>query len=392
MNDYRTRILIVVSSLEYGGAQRQIIELVNNLDSSRYLIHVASLSDYVPLTSQFHGEVPVHIVYKRSRFDVGVVFKLLALISKYRFQILHSYLFDAAIAVRLAGLLSKHPVKVIDSERNSDYQFKKIQLIAYKLTRHLSDVIIANSRSGANFNSVALNVAPEKYRVIYNGVDTDRFRPQNREAMRQRLQIPAHSKVVGVFASFKAQKNHPFLLDAILSVCDNHPELKLLLVGDMLYAGTQGSKEYRAAVLKRINDTKLKSISMLLGNRDDIENLYPACDVTVLPSRFEGTPNAILESMSCGIPVIATRVSDNDRIITNGETGLLVDPGDHKGLTAALCTILEDNYRRAKMGEKSRARVVKHFSSKKLGESTARVYDELVPQKLEVTIRGGCFK
>lgn len=378
-HDRRTRVLIAVTNLEYGGAQRQILELVNNLDPDRYLIHIASLSDYVPLRSQLKADVPVHIVRKRSRFDFNVVLRILDLIAEHRFQILHAYLFDAEIATRVAGLLSRYPVKVIGSERSSNYRHKKIQRLAYRLTRGLFDVSIANSHTGAKFNSEALGIPPDRYRVVHNGVDSVRFRPRDRNKARAQFRIPSDVKLVGVFASFKVQKNHLFLLDAVLSMSERHPDMRLLLVGDMLYAGAQGSSEYHSTVTRMINDTKLRDVCVTMGNVSNVEELYPACDVTVLPSLAEGLPNVILESMSCGVPVIATRVSDNDRIITDGETGRVVGLDDRDSLAAALGELLDNEDLREEMGRKARGRILEHFSSTKLAENTAAVYDELVP-------------
>ncbi|MCB1691871.1 MAG: glycosyltransferase [Pseudomonadales bacterium] len=380
MNAPRTRILIVVSNLEYGGAQRQIVELVNNIDLTAYDVHIASLSDYVPLSTQVRREVPVHITLKKSRFDFSVVFKLLDLVKQYDFQILHGYLFDAEIATRLAGFLSFRSLSVIGAERNTNYTLKRVQYVTYKLTNSMFDVIIANSQSGADFNSKLLGLPEDRYRVIYNGIDTSRFKPLPMDDARRALDLPADCVLLGVFASFKQQKNHPLLFDALLRLGDRVPNLKILLVGDMLYGGMHGSDEYHAQVMQTINTTRLKDMCILLGNRDDVESVYPACDFTVLPSLFEGTPNVVLESMACGVPTIATRVSDNDRIVVNGETGYIVGL-DAKELSVAIEKMAQDKSLRTSMGEKSRQRIIDHFSSERLAENTARIYDELIPRR-----------
>ncbi len=377
MSDQRTAVLIIVSNLEYGGAQRQIVELVNNIDTDRYRVDIASLSDYVPLASQLNPETVVHIVQKKSRFDFTVVFKLLDIIRNDRYQILHSYLFDAEIAARLAGRLSKLKPRVIGAERNTDYEFKKVQLLAYKLTNGMFDVIIANSQTGARFNARALGINEDKYRVIYNGVDTERFKPRPMLQQREKFGIDPDVVLIGMFASFKQQKNHPFLFEAITPMLETDPRIRLLLVGDMLHGGMHGSDEYHTHIQSMINSTRLKDHCVLLGNRDDVEQLYPACNFTVLPSLFEGTPNVILESMACGIPVIATRVSDNDSIVSDGESGLLVDPGDIDKLQQSLTQMIRDPRLTSSMGLAARQRILDLFSSGKLAQNTQAVYDEL---------------
>ena len=377
----KIKILIVVSNLEYGGAQRQIIELVNNINTSRYKVDIASLSDYVPLASQLTStETIVHIVHKQNKFDFSVVFKLMKLIKSEGYEILHSYLFDAEIASRLAARLSTSHPKVIGSERNTNYSIKKIQRSAYKLTRKMFEIIIANSRSGADFNARELNISREKYRVIYNGVNTKKFKPRPKTNLRRKLNVADDAVLIGVFASFKAQKNHEFLFDTLLEIDDLPSNVRILLVGDMLFGGMHGSDEYYDGILKRINETSLAPRCIFLGNRDDVEMLYPACNFTVLPSRFEGTPNVILESMACGIPVIATNVSDNARIIEDEVSGLLVELDNKGELKVALSKLMRDTSLVSTMGLASRESIIEKFSSEMLAVNTSRVYDELTSE------------
>jgi glycosyltransferase involved in cell wall biosynthesis len=180
------RILLVISDLGYGGAERQLVELANHLDRRRFDVHVCSLSDHVPLAGELDDrERRLHIIHKRWTFDVTVVFRLAALLRRLRIDLVHSYLFDAAIAGRLAGRLAG--VTVVGSERNTDYRLKPRQLMAYRLTKRCVDLIIANSRAGAAFNSRVLGHDPALYRVVYNGVNTERFQPRDAAAVRREL-------------------------------------------------------------------------------------------------------------------------------------------------------------------------------------------------------------
>ena len=373
--------MVVVSNLEYGGAQRQIVELVNNMDPDRYRVRIVSLSDYLPLQKQLRPGIDVDVVYKKSRFDFTVAFKLARLIRQFNIDVIHSYLFDAEIAARLAGLLSFRRPVVIGSERNTDYALKRVQLVAYKLTKKLVDAVIANSRAGASFNAETLGQPESLYRVIHNGVDTNKFKPQDRAMARQPLGLTEDDVAIGVFASFKAQKNHPFLFEAILPILDRYPRLRLVLVGDMLFQGMHGSDDYHAGVMKMIETTRLAGHCVLLGNRDDIQDVYPACDFTVLPSLFEGTPNVLFESMACGVSVVATNVSDNAIIVEHDRTGLLVDSGDVAGLRSALTLMLDNEEKRIVLGKNARERMVSAFSSAKLAEKTMAVYDEFVDRR-----------
>jgi len=370
----KKKILIAISNMEFGGSQRQVVELVNNLNSDQFEVHVCSLSSYVPLAQFFNEGITLHIIEKKSKFDLSVVLKLRKLIQKHQFSVVHGYLFDAEIATRLAGVLAFNKVKVIGSERNADYILKNIQRKVYKLTGSLVDAVIANSQAGADCNARQTGLAKAKFHVIYNGVDTERFIKRDKLQAREQLNLPQHSKIIGMFASFKQQKNHPFLIAALAKLKDTNPEFKVLLVGDMLHGGLHGSDDYCSGVKQQIIDEGLAEHVIYLGNCDNVEFVYPACDFTVLPSLFEGTPNVVLESMACAVPTIATRVSDNDKIIDHETTGYIVDVEDVDGLAFYIDKLLKDDATLEKLSHKARVTMEQRFSSVKLAENTASVY------------------
>lgn len=367
-------MVLVISNLEYGGAQRQVVELANNLDPSEFDVHVCSLSDYVPLGETLHcHEDRLHIIHKEYKFDMKVVWKLYKLLRQVKADIVQSYLFDAEIAVRLAGKLAGTPV-IISSERNTNYRLKKIQLTAYRLTKNLFDVCIANSNAGADFNSRTLNQPRNKYRVVHNGVNTTRFSPHDNSATRNELGIPKESFCVGMFGSFKEQKNHPLLFAAATHVLHKHPDTRFVFIGDQLYAGMHGSSDYKTSIEKLVDELGIRKQCLFLGNRNDVEKLYNACDITVLPSLFEGTPNVAIESMACGIPVIATDVSDNSYVIPDGKAGFIINLGDDETLAERINRFIEDRELLQRMKEDARNWMLKEFSTKRLAEKTESIY------------------
>jgi len=370
----KTKVLIVISNLEFGGAQRQIVELVNNIDRTRFDLHICSLSNYVPLAKQFIEGTPVHIIHKRAKFDLSVVAKLILLLRKYRFTAVHSFLFDAEIACRVAGALSLLPIKVIGSERNANYTLKKIQKKAHRLTKGMVDLLVANSQSGADYNASQTGIAAHKYRVVYNGVDTSRFYLRDKKVAREALGIDTNVMLIGMFASFKAQKNHPVLIEALQQLKVTGMPFKLLLVGEMLHGGLHGSDDYSESLKEQIKSSGLQEQVIYLGNQDQVELIYPACDFTVLPSLFEGTPNVVLESMACGVPVIATRVSDNDRIIKNDFSGAIVEVNDVAQLSSKIKQFIDQPAWLADIAKNARLEVESRFSSAQLAENMQKIY------------------
>ena len=193
--------------------------------------------------------------------------------------------------------------------------------------------------------------------------------------------IPARSRVIGAFASFKPQKNHPMLCRAFRNVLDRVPEAQLLLVGGQLYGNMHGTRDCHASMERLVDELGIRHRCTFLGNRDDVEELYPACDVTVLSSFFEGTPNALLESMACGVPVVATNVSDNAYVVKDGRTGFLVELGDVKEMAARIQLLLENDILRQEMGRRATGWVQQEFSTEQLARNMESVYLEALNQK-----------
>jgi glycosyltransferase involved in cell wall biosynthesis len=238
------------------------------------------------------------------------------------------------------------------------------------------DLIVANSNAGMQFSSRLFGYRPSQCRVIHNGVDTRRFHPHDEQALRRELGIGDQEFVVGIFASFKKQKNHPLFFGAARRVLQRLPQTRLLLAGDELYGGMQGSNAYKRNMNRLVDELDIRKRCLFLGNRHDVDRLYCLCDLTILPSLFEGTPNVALESMACGIPVIATQVSDNAQIVPDGRAGYVIPLGDEVALYERICQLLEDSARRRQMGQEARAWVESEFSVARLVDKTARVYQD----------------
>jgi glycosyltransferase involved in cell wall biosynthesis len=369
------RVLLVISNMEYGGTQRQVAELVNNFDDRRVDARICSLSHYVPLGARLQRPERLHVVRKLFRFDLSVVPRLARMLRAFRADVVHGFLFDAEIASRLAGRLAATSL-VVGSERNANYRLKPQQLAAYRLTRSMVDLVVANSHAGAEFNREKLGQDPSVYRVVHNGVDVERFAPGDGLVVRRELGIAKDEGVVGMFASFKEQKNHPLFFAAARQVLDRRPNTRLLLVGEQLYDGMHGSADYRARMDGVVADLGLRDRCLFLGNRLDVERLYRACDLTVLPSLHEGMPNVLLESMASGVPVVATAVSDNPYVVRDGETGYVVPLGDSEGLADRVVRLLQDSALRSRMARAAREWIEEEFSCSRLALKMEGVYRE----------------
>lgn len=370
-------ILLLISSLEYGGAERQVVELYKSLDRNRFNPLICTLSEYNPLADGLpNPSTDLVVVKKRGKYDLRVVFRLAKLIKERNIELIHCFLFDAEIAGRLASLLAGRPA-VIASERNSDYTHKKIHWIFHRLTKGLIDAMIANSTAGKQLNVNALGIPENIIHVVHNGIDTEKFRPSPSEAVavRQSLNVPGNALVVGLVASFKSQKRHEDFIKVAEQILKDLPEAYFFIVGDKLVEGTHGSDSYRDTIRTRIENSPFRDRIKLLGNRSDMRAVYNSFDLKMLVSSREGTPNVLLEAMSCGVTVVATNISDNGIVVEDGVTGFLAPLGDVQKLAGDAVKLLKSGELRTQFGRAARNRVLENFSTSLLAYKTEKVYN-----------------
>jgi glycosyltransferase involved in cell wall biosynthesis len=172
---------------------------------------------------------------------------------------------------------------------------------------------------------------------IRTGIDLDRFRPLDRGEMRQMLGVPDKT-VIGILATLRDWKGHDYLLDALVVLRQRFPDLHLLVVGD-------GPR--RAHLERRVDEMGLRDAVRFAGNQDNVEQWLATIDIFALPSYGEeGVPQAIMQAMACGLPVISTRVGAIPEAVVADQTGLLIPARDSAALVAAIADLLHDPAKR----------------------------------------------
>ncbi|MFO0837894.1 MAG: glycosyltransferase [Phycisphaerae bacterium] len=374
-------IMLLVSSLEHGGAERQVVELANHLDRARFDPTLCSLSELVPLAEHLRErERVLRIVPKQSRFDRGVIGKVAGMMKERGTRLVHNFLFDAEMVGRLAARRAG-VAAVVASERNTDYRRPWSHWLGQHLTRGLFDLMVANSESGKRFNIRTLGLKPERIHVVRNGVDTDRFHPLDKRTVRAALGLPHEVPIVGMVASFKRQKNHADYFRLARGVLARFPAAQFLCVGEPLRDNLQGAQDYHFEMHALLDELRLGEHFVFLGARQDMPEIYNACDLTVLTSAREGTPNVLLESLACGVPVVATDVSDNAQVVPQGQVGFVVALHDVSALTDRVCELLGDSGRRAALGVAARDWAQTEFSIPKMVERMQGVYEGVLRSK-----------
>jgi glycosyltransferase involved in cell wall biosynthesis len=206
-------------------------------------------------------------------------------------------------------------------------------------------------------------------RVVYCGVEIDRFRRADRDpaAVRRELEIPDSHRVVLNMSCLKPQKDPLAYVRVAARVVESFPEVTFLLAGDGYL---------REEVERLAQELNLGSRFRLLGWRRDVVDLVHVSDLLVLTSRWEGLPQAIVQAMAAGRAVVATAVNGVPEAVDDGATGLLYRPGDVRGIGEGILVLLNDDERRRAMGEVGRSRVAT-FSRERMLEDLDCFYEEL---------------
>lgn len=195
---------------------------------------------------------------------------------------------------------------------------------------------------------------PDKIHVVYNGIDREKFA---QTAGDRKLLLPGltanHKLIVMVANMHIGVKGHSDLIEAARTIHEACPEARILLAGD---------GEMRPFFQDQVKAAGLEEMFMFLGHRTDIPGLLACCDIGVLASRSEGLPNAVLEYMAAGLPVVATTVGGLPEIIEDETSGLLVPPEDPAALCTAIVRLLMDEQLRKRLGTAGRERVVAQFN------------------------------
>lgn len=348
------RVAMVIGQLTVGGAEHQLRELLRAMDRSRFTPIVYCLTDAAgadQATTQVES-APLRIIgatgWKRAR-------RLADALRGDAVQLVHSWLFIANTytwAARWRGIRAP----LITSARNCKSQgwgHHAANVLAFRSSAR----IIVNSRQVKDY-IVRRYAAPERtIDVVYNGVDTDRFKPVDRNSG-DTLTVVTAGRLV-------AQKNPALFVDAAARIHAALPGIRFTMLGD---------GPLRSAVEGQIERSGMRGVIELAGERHDVEKVFAQADLFWLTSSWEGLPNVVLEAMACGLPVIATDVGGTSELFQHGNQGFLTPADRVEDFVTHGLMLLRDSQARAKMGEAARWRA-HEFSLGRMVDSTQKTYE-----------------
>ena len=357
------RILHVIATLDSAGAERQLVHLCRRLNRAEFSPGVCCLTRGGPLEKMLaEAGVPVWILHKRGKWDLTVLLRLRRVVREFRPDILHTWLPTANTLGRVTGILCGVPA-CIAAERAADTWKGWLRRRLDRVLERRTARIICNADAVRRFLTERIGLHAEKICVIRNGLDLDEFDKAAAVELPPPLPKPPEGPLLGSVGRLEPQKGMTFLIEAFKRLPASPANAHLWIVG-------QGPEEQR--LRRQAADAGLEKRVHFLGLRKDVPALMARFCLFVLPSLWEGLPNAVLEAMAARRAVVATRVDGTPEAVVENETGLLVPPRDPEALAEAMTALLRDETRRARFGEAGRRRVEEVFD---MGNMIARTQD-----------------
>lgn len=355
-------VLEVLGNAIVGGMENYVSNLLDRLPPEEF--HVTLL---VPFES------PVTASLRERGYDVYVtamqddppwrsIQMAVSLVREHDIHLIHAHLPVAHVLSSIAGCLSRRPVVATMHTMSLTAQ----ELGVYRTAGGHLILVCQHAYNQAR----SLGVAAHDLTLIYNGVDTGRFTPENDgAAFRQEMGIPEDAPLAGFVGRLSPEKGPDLFVRAAHFAAQRHPTAHFVLVGAGPMEGELRETIANLGLGERVH---------LAGLREDVSCVYPAFDLLAQTSRMEGTPLALLEGMASGLPTVTLGVGGVIEIVEVGTTGLLFGPGDWEGVGWGMLELLHDPERAQRMGRAARERVLAHFTVNGSATRTIALFRRLV--------------
>ncbi len=364
----RFRVLHVIDSLDLGGAQSVLMNLIRHADRSLFDMEVATMSGRGVYWDRVQAlGVPMHSL-SFARFVPLYVPSMLLLCLKRRYDIVHTHLIGANVIAKPLAALCGVKVRINHDHCNDKASDPRIWVpMADKMSNRLSTHVIAVSQSTRDYLIEHERMAPDRVTTIHNGVDLDVFHPrrEQRAAARQRLALPADAFIVAGIGRLSYQKNFSLFIQVAAAVLARRPNAYFVIAG----TGPE-EQQLRDRATQLGIDQRLR----FLGYVGDMPNFYPAVDALLLTSRYEGLPITILEAMATGITIVSSMLDGVAEIMRDGEDGALVAASDTDGFVRRLCELMDRPDVLARRAAAALNKVQTGFSAQSVARAVEDVY------------------
>lgn len=366
----RPHVTYLLSNLG-GGTGQHLISLLDFADSEGWSADIVS---EVANTSRVVPPVPLEVLPPSARltFPIAQVRRWRALrrrMLETRPDVLHAYFFWSIVYGRLLRRGGVIP-RLVENREDLGFNWSANEYHFLRLTRSIPDRVICVSEAVREVALEREGLSPGRAVVIHNGVSPPaKLAAASGRRLREEFEIPPDAFLVGMVANFQRPiKGAVYFVDALALVVREVPGAYFMLIG---------KGENQEELQRRADTAGVGSRLIFTGFRDDVDRFYEAMDVSALTSLSEGLSITLLESMSRGVPVVATDVGGNAEIVRDGETGFLVPARDPYAFASKVAELARDPERRRSFGIRARETIRREFEMGDVAAAYARTYREI---------------
>ena len=391
------RVLSVINELVFGGDENRLLTLATSIDRERFDLRVLTLrrpnralnAYYGSMREQYdaagiavrsldvghpnHGLAPDSALRQARRVELfrRSVAGVCRIVRDERIDIIDGHTGPGNLVAVAAGLaLGKR--RIITTYNVEEWQPRWLWLPTHKTTLGFADAIVTDSDAVARATR-SLMVTGPRIHVIPNGVVPPRSRLTRDEA-RRLFDLPTDSnvRVVGQISTLFPTKGHMVLLEAARTVLARRPDTAFLIVGFARHDPT-----YRDRLQNRARELGIAERVRIVSYPGPIGDVWQAIDLQAHPTLLDSLPNAIIEGMSLGKPVVVTDVGGIASLVDHRKTGLVVAPGDARALAEALLTLLDDRRFALALGQAAHQRYQRSYTPRHMTQALERVFIDL---------------
>ncbi len=368
------RVQLFTDSDRFAGTEQHIFDLACGLRQEQLAPCVACPANSPLAERLLHASIRVQPVEKRGLVDRQAIAAIRRLARGDNVDVVHAHNGRTALIAALA--LRSHPripLVVTQHFLRPDHLSRRgyralISTVGHRWVNSRVARFIAISESVRTALLDRREAAAGNIALVPNGIsDPDTSTLRSPAEVRNEFRIPTNAPLVVCVARLEPEKDLATLVRAIADVRVSHAETVCLVVGE-------GSE--RSSLMSQIHRLGLDDIVRLIGYRTDPLAIVATADLFVLPSLAEPFGLVVVEAMALGKAVVAIRAGGPSEIVKEGETGLLVPPGDSTAFAAAICGLLADRRRAEQLGQSGRERFKKHYTREQMSRATINVYEQ----------------
>ncbi|MCC6454636.1 MAG: glycosyltransferase family 4 protein [Caldilineaceae bacterium] len=379
----KIRVLLIITGLAAGGATNVVLDIASRLSKHPdFVIDLVTgpippgrtdVTDLAYALGINTRVIPTLVNHIDPLMNLRAMMDIRRIMVEGQYDVIHTHSSVAGVVGRLAALTAGttvliHHVHGWPLYQDMGVRMRMLYVMLERLCARYTTRIVAVSRPDIQKGLAYRICKEEKFALIYNGIDLDKFRqPVDAQQIRKELNLDPNCKLVGMIGRLDKQKNPLDFIRAAAIVARSYADVQFVIVGD-------GS--LRGECQHLINELHLNEKLFLLGYRNDVDRILPILTVAAMSSLWEGLPIAFLESMSAGKPIVANDVDGASDVVINGETGFLVPPHQPSKMAERILYLLNNDSLCDEMRHVAQQRS-NYFSVQRMVNQIESLYKEL---------------